>query len=329
MPFEQATGLRGTLLQRRADATTQARGGGLQARLRAALRGQSYAAGSQTVSPAGTDARFANDGTNAPKGGRMRKVYDANRARTDGLQEDSRYDGELNDFEAHWTRHKGRYTAVAAKVDLPAELIAAIHWREASGDFGTYLHQGDPLGKPAVHVPKNIPLFHKWEDAAVHALKMKRGIQSQMGLTETSTDAAALATYSEYYNGLGYANRGKPSPYAFAGTNAYSKGKYVRDGVYSSSTRDRQAGVMAMLGRVSTVETTDTSGLARPTPLLKVGSSGSFVREVQQLLGLPEGQQDGDFGPGTKQAVMAFQQRHGQTPDGVVGQGTWALLRGS
>ncbi len=327
MPFEQASGLRGSQLNRRAAATTAA-GGGQQARLRAALRGQSYAAGSQTVSPDTSDARFANDGSNAPGGGKMRKVYDANRARTNGLQEDDRYDGELSEFEAHWQRHQARYESVAAKTGLPAELIAALHWREASGDFGTYLHQGDPLGKPAVHVPKNIPLFHKWEDAAVHAIQMKRGIQSEMALTETSTDAAALATYSEYYNGLGYAMRSKPSPYVFAGTNAYKSGKFVRDGVYSAGTRDRQPGVMSMLGRISDVETTDTSGLPQPMPLLKVGSNGSSVSELQKLLGLPAGQQDGAFGPGTKQAVMAFQKRHDVTPDGVVGEGTWRLLRG-
>ena len=39
-----------------------------------------------------------------------------------------------------------------ALVNVPAPLIAALHMRESSGKFNTYLHQGDPLGKPAVKV---------------------------------------------------------------------------------------------------------------------------------------------------------------------------------
>lgn len=328
MPFEEANGLRGGQLDRRRNAVADATGGPAS-RLRAALRGQSYAAGSRSASPRTSSARFANDGSNAPKttsrsGRRMRKVYDANRGRMEGVKEDARYDGELDGFEAQWNKHKGRYEAVAKKVDLPAELVAAIHWREASGDFGTYLHQGDPLGEPAVHVPKNIPLFHKWEDAAVHALNMKRGIQTNMGMTEKSTDAAAMATYSEYYNGLGYSNRGKPSPYAFAGTDAYTKGKYVADSVYSADTRDRQAGTMSMLSRISTVQTTDTSNLPRHRPSLRQGSSGQAVKELQRLLGITV---DGGFGPNTKNAVIKFQRSKGLTADGVVGADTWAQLR--
>ena len=40
-------------------------------------------------------------------------------------------------------------------------------------------------------------------------------------------------------------------------------------------------------------------------------------------LGIPA---DGDFGPKTKLAVVAFQKRKGLHPDGIVGRGTWATL---
>ncbi len=54
----------------------------------------------------------------------------------------------------------------------------------------------------------------------------------------------------EGYNGLGYRNRGVPSPYLFSGTTVYEKGKYTGDGKYSASAIDQQLGVVAVLKRM-------------------------------------------------------------------------------
>jgi peptidoglycan hydrolase-like protein with peptidoglycan-binding domain len=35
---------------------------------------------------------------------------------------------------------------------------------------------------------------------------------------------------------------------------------------------------------------------------------------------------DGEFGPRTRAALVAFQRDHGLTPDGVVGKSTWGAL---
>lgn len=153
-------------------------------------------------------------------------------------------------FARNYEQNKGRYEAVAQRTDMPPKLIAALHWRESTGNFGTYLHQGDPLGKPAVHVPKDIPVFHNWEDAAVHALQQKQGHQSALGLTKDSTDVSGMAAYAELYNGLGYHFRGRPSPYVYSGTDRYSSGKYVADGVYDARTVDQQLGVLALMKSV-------------------------------------------------------------------------------
>ena len=157
----------------------------------------------------------------------------------------------LRSFQQNWEKNRARYQAVATKTGVPAELIAAIHWRESDGDFNTYLHQGDPLGKPAKNWPTNIPVFTKWEEAAVHALNMKKTLRDDLGMTASTTDVAALATYAEHYNGLGYFKRGRVSPYVFSGTDQYSKGKYVRDGVFDANVRDRQLGVLAMLKSIA------------------------------------------------------------------------------
>ena len=108
----------------------------------------------------------------------------------------------------------------AACVATPPKLIAALHWRESTGDFGTYLHQGDPLGKKAVNEPADIPIFKTWEPAAEHALGLKTSTQRAYKIDAGTTDEAALTSYAERYNGLGYHNyRAMASPYVFAGTD--------------------------------------------------------------------------------------------------------------
>lgn len=68
-------------------------------------------------------------------------------------------------------------------------------------------------------------------------------------------------------------------------------------------------------------------------PLLKVGSRGEVVRAAQFLLngrGASVGKYgaDGDFGQGTRAAVLAFQRRNGLEVDGEIGGHTWAALLG-
>lgn len=61
----------------------------------------------------------------------------------------------------------------------------------------------------------------------------------------------------------------------------------------------------------------------RPRALLKRGSEGPAVRELQELLGIPA---DGDFGPRTEASVRAYQSSHGLAADGKVGAYTWLAL---
>ena len=61
-----------------------------------------------------------------------------------------------------------------------------------------------------------------------------------------------------------------------------------------------------------------------PHPVLRMGDRGQAVMHLQELLGLEP--KDGDFGPGTKTAVVAFQQKAGLYADGIVGGQTWAAL---
>lgn len=63
--------------------------------------------------------------------------------------------------------------------------------------------------------------------------------------------------------------------------------------------------------------------------VLKTGSTGSEVKEVQRRLklwGYYKGAVDGQFGAGTKSAVIAFQKKNGLPADGVVGKSTYKAL---
>jgi putative chitinase len=57
--------------------------------------------------------------------------------------------------------------------------------------------------------------------------------------------------------------------------------------------------------------------------LLKVGSKGEEVKQLQAKLGLTA---DGSFGAGTEAAVKKWQAANGLTADGAVGAGTWAKM---
>ena len=84
--------------------------------------------------------------------------------------------------------------------------------------------------------------------------------------------------------------------------------------------------------QTTTEATTTTSSTPAPAEVtipsgghLSAGDSGSEVETLQQALkqlGFYKGKVDGKFGQGTQDAVVAFQNAHNLTADGIVGQET-------
>jgi lysozyme family protein len=180
---------------------------------------------------------------------------------------------------------KSRYLAVAARTGVPWFVIAVIHQRESGQDWGASLAQGDPWDRVSTHVPAGRGPFASWEAAAVDAL------------TACPPHAARWADWSpggtmtllERYNGLGYARRGLPSPYVWAGTDQYVRGKYVADGRFDATVVDRQHGCACLILAMRAHDASITfAGAAQPpsSPRPAARVSSSLARALAALAAL-------------------------------------------
>ncbi len=136
-----------------------------------------------------------------------------------------------------------RYDAVSKATRVPWWFIAVVHQREASQKWDTFLGNGQKLNKKTTIIPKGRGPFATWEEGAVDALV---NCPPYAARNKDWSIGGAL-TMLEKYNGLGYANKGLPSPYVWAGTNQYVKGKYVSDGKYDPNHVDTQLGCAGLL----------------------------------------------------------------------------------
>lgn len=149
---------------------------------------------------------------------------------------------------------KLRYQAVAEKTGVPWAVIAVIHERESSQDWAGSLAQGDPWNRVSVHVPKGRGPFRSWEEAAIDALLRCPPFAARNKDWSIGGTLALLETY----NGTGYAKRGMPSPYIWAGTDQYKSGKYIRDGVFDPDVVDSQPGCAGLLMAMMALDPTIT-----------------------------------------------------------------------
>ena len=89
-------------------------------------------------------------------------------------------------------------------------------------------------------------------------------------------------------------------------------------------------------GYIGSIPDSQFVGVARPYPgfVITEGQRNEYVTALQQYLSVisetfsevPSVAVDGVFGPATREAVIAFQNRFGLTPDGTVGLGTWEAI---
>lgn len=141
------------------------------------------------------------------------------------------------------------YTSVQLLTGVPWYVIGAIHYRESSFNFKRHLSNGDPLTARTTHVPAGRPLIgmppFTWEESAVDALKLRN-----LQFVKT-WEVPMILRQCERYNGGGYMKRNVNSPYVWAATNHYGVapniGKYVADGKFDATVKDKQLGCAAIL----------------------------------------------------------------------------------
>lgn len=109
------------------------------------------------------------------------------------------------------------------------------------------------------------------------------------------------------------------------------------DGIVGKATWYKISSLYTSVTRLSDLDSEGNTlgiGTVPPSSILRQGSSGPDVITLQYLLdviseyypGIPAPAQDGVFGSGTQQSVIAFQRAMQLTPDGVVGPLTWRTL---
>lgn len=144
---------------------------------------------------------------------------------------------------------KDRYETVGLPLNIPWYFIGIVHYMEASCNFKTHLHNGDPLTAKTVHVPAGRPVGgtppYTWEFSAQDALKIKNLDKWP------DWDVPGILFKLEAYNGFGYRNLQQPipSPYLWSFSNHYNKGKYVADGHYDPNAVSAQCGAGVLLRR--------------------------------------------------------------------------------
>lgn len=151
--------------------------------------------------------------------------------------------------------NRDHYLKVGEPLGIPWWFIAGIHLLESGFNFTTHLHNGDSLGARTHRVPQGRPRSGNppftWEESATDALEME-------DLHKVSDWSLPRALFRwEAYNGFGYRPRAVPSPYLWSFTTIYSKGKFVGDGVFSTSAVSKQCGAAAFLRALADLDSVD------------------------------------------------------------------------
>lgn len=172
-------------------------------------------------------------------------------------------DREIDSIIERILKNKDRYVTVDQKTTVPWVVIAGLHNMESGGSFLCHLYEGSPLTGRTRYEPKGRPTWgfppFKWEDSAADALFYDK-------MNRVDWDNLNDLLYGiEAYNGTGVLkyHPDVPTPYLWSGTSIYTRGKYVSDGIWSSTAVSSQVGVAAIFKRMEQRGIVQFSTLAR------------------------------------------------------------------
>jgi lysozyme family protein len=152
---------------------------------------------------------------------------------------------EVSRFADRVLAGRAQYQAAVKGSYVPWYMVGILHGLETRFDFTRHLHNGDPLTARTINSPKGRPPAGEppftWSESARDVLTVAHWD------SERDWSLAHSLYLAESYNGFGYRRRGLPSPYLWAGTDIYRKGKFTADGTFNSELKARGIGVAAVL----------------------------------------------------------------------------------
>jgi lysozyme family protein len=237
-----------------------------------------------------------------------------NAARWEAMHVDSR---RIPTFDAYARRlidpaAKARYIGVQERLrelgykPVPWWFIAIVSVREYGGPphWDKQLGQGNPLDRVSWLEPIGRgPFFPHAGDFTPAPGDVKPGNDAwTRGCLDALIDCnpksalwpdwspGGVLTQFEMYNGLGYAQMGKPSAYVWSGSNQYVSGKYIRDHVYDPNEVDVQVGCAPLLARMMVLDPSIAFGLpdaphgAPPAAAPKAEPAHGFWEDLTEFL---------------------------------------------
>lgn len=229
----------------------------------------------------------------------------------------------------------GRYDAGCKATGVPIIVAAASFEREAGSRFNLNPAQGAPLHSRSTIIPHNGP-FDDWPTAQIAAYKID-GLD-KVGAPNWSWEISCYE--EEGFNGFGPRAHGKHTGYDWAGTNIYTGGKYVSDGVWNPNAVDSQLGVIPMMLRMVQIRpalalpfpfpAATAAPINVPVPMPPpIGLHDALALQTAlnklRVAGTPL-VADGSYGRNTRRAVIAFQAANHLAADGLAGPATWAAI---
>jgi lysozyme family protein len=178
------------------------------------------------------------------------------------------------------------YEEAEKETGAPWYFIGALHMRECNNNMKGCLTNGEMIvgtNKKTRLETRGRGPFPTWVSSAVDCAKL----QGWDKVTDWSIERCLYE--GEAFNGWGYLSKGN-SPYVWAGTSHYVKGKYVSDGRYSSSHVDTQLGIACVMQAIFDITNAKKVPGSRSTTVAQFGAyagvgGGGAVGIAQQFMG--------------------------------------------
>jgi flagellum-specific peptidoglycan hydrolase FlgJ len=239
----------------------------------------------------------------------------------------AKYDNDAQSIEGHdqLLATSGYYTKAMADRNNPNQFA-----QDLTGVYAT-----DPTyGQQLIQIMKDYNLY-QYDSVKSTGGGTTGGTTGSSGATKTSSSSsvseptlsegatgAAVAKMQQLLTKAGFSTQGVDGdfgPHTLAAVESFQRAKGLSvDGVCGPMTWG------ALLKATAAKPPPPTTGSGEPQ--VQIGSTGAAVTKLQQLLnkdGFNTYGVDGNFGPNTQSAVMAYQFSRGLSVDGVVGPATW------